>query len=159
MADTPSRARVDGLPAAPLSTDADGAGGSNGVIGGTGVTPTAPVVKGSETSAPRVRVALRLHPDTNERAKYWADKANISANEYMVEAVEEKIRRENGDYDLPTLEIARLNQLIDQMTSLSTNVGNLERVTVTGFDSLMGLTRGDNYLLDAEDGEIGEEQP
>ncbi|MET3172715.1 UNVERIFIED_ORG: putative DNA-binding protein [Arthrobacter sp. UYCu721] len=161
MADTPSRARVDGLPAVPLSTEADSAGGFDGVTGGNGsdVTPTAPVAKGPETSAPRVRVAVRLHPDTNERAKYWADKANISANEYIVEAVEEKVRRENGDYDLPTLEIARLGQLIDQMASLSTNVGNLERVTVTGFDSLMGLTRGDNYLLDTEDGEIGEEQP
>lgn len=77
----------------------------------------------------------------------------------MEEAIEEKIRRENGDYDLPTLEIARLGQLIDQMASLSTNVANLERVTVTGFDSLMGLTRGDNYLLDDEDGEIGEVGP
>lgn len=59
--------------------------------------------------------------------------------------------------DLPTLEIARLNQLIDQMKSLSTNVANPEAVTINGFDSLMGLTRGDNYLLDAEDGEIGAE--
>lgn len=119
----------------------------------------APVNKEATSSGPRVRETVRLHRDTKERASYWADKANISVNEYLVEAIEEKIRRENGDYDLPTLEIARLNQIIDQMAALSTNVGNLERVTVTGFDSLMGLTRGDNYLLDAEDGEIGDQAP
>ena len=100
-----------------------------------------------------------LHPDTDARVQYWAGKAGVSANEYIAEAVEEKIRRENGDYDLPTLEIARLGQLIDQMASLSTNVANLEQVTLTGFDSLLGLTRGDNYLLDEEDGEIGEVGP
>jgi hypothetical protein len=118
-------------------------------------TPVAPVFKGADDADTRVRIAVRLRKDTDQRARYWADKANISVNEYVSEAVEEKIRRENGDYDLPTLEQARLNQLIDQMASLSTNVANLESVTTKGFDALMGLTRGDNYLLDPEEGEIG----
>lgn len=118
-----------------------------------------PVNKDESSTGPRLRVPVRLHKDTKERAAYWADKAGISVNEYMAEAVEEKIRRENGDYDLPTLEIARLNQLVDEMAALTTNVGNLETVTLTGFNSLMGLTRGDNYLLDDEDGEIGDQGP
>jgi predicted DNA-binding protein len=115
----------------------------------------APVFKGADGTDTRVRVPVRLPPDTKERARYWADKANISVNEYISEAVEEKIRRENGDYELPTLEQARMNQLIDEVASLSTNVANLETVTTTGFDALMGLTRGDNYLLDPEEGEMG----
>lgn len=147
VADTPIFAGDDALPVASPS-----AGGAEPEV----ADGVAPVLKDSESSSARVRVPLRVHPDTKERAAYWASKANISVNEYMAMAVEEKVRRENGDYDLPTLEIARLNQLIDQMGSLATNVGNLERVTLTGFDSLMGLTRGDNYLLDEEDGEIGE---
>jgi predicted DNA-binding protein len=116
-----------------------------------------PVPKCAEDGDARVRRAVRLRKDTDQRAMYWADKASISVNEYIAEAVEEKIRRENGDYDLPTLEQARLGQLIDELRSLSINVANLETVTVSGFDSLMGLTRGDNYLLDAEDGEFGAE--
>lgn len=120
-------------------------------------TPVAPVFKVADDAEARVRVAVRLRRDTDQRARYWADKANVSVNEYISEALEEKIRRENGDYDLPTLEIARLNQVIDQMAALSTNVANLELVTINGFDSLMGLTRGDNYLLDPEEGEIGAE--
>ncbi|MFC9755215.1 hypothetical protein [Streptomyces sp. NPDC056921] len=98
---------------------------------------------------------VRLDPDDKQRAKYWADKRGYSSvNEYVAEAVVEKIRRENLDYDLPTLEIARLNELIDQVKALSTNNANLERVVTQGFDSLIGLTRGDNYLLDNEDGEL-----
>ncbi|MDP9903215.1 hypothetical protein [Arthrobacter bambusae] len=100
-------------------------------------------------------VKIRVHPDVHERTKYWAQRHGLSANEYMALAVEEKIARENGDYDLPALEIQRMNQLIDQMVAMSSNVQNLETVVVSGFDSLLGLTRGDsNYLLD-EDGELG----
>lgn len=118
-------------------------------------TPVAPVFRGADGADTRVRVAVRLPRDTDQRARYWAARDDISVNEYIVEAVEEKIRRENSDYDLPTLEQARLNQLIDEVVSLSTNVANLESVTTNGFDALMGLTRGDNYLLDPEEGEIG----
>lgn len=109
----------------------------------------------TETKATaRVRVPLRVHPDTKERAAYWAQKANLSVNEYMAEAVEAAIRRENLDYDLPTLEIQRLAQLIDEVKSLSSNNQNLEVIIRAGFDSLLGLVRGDNYLLEREDGEL-----
>lgn len=119
--------------------------------------PVAPVLKGAADADPRVRRNVRLHRDTDQRAVYWADRGNISVNEYISEAVEEKIRRENGDYDLPTLEQARLAQILDELKSLSTNVANLETVVVSGHDSLMGLTRGENYLADDEDGELGAE--
>lgn len=150
------------VPVADTPTLAKQAGPRSGLPSGTrvdsvavGAPPVAPVLKAPDAEEGRQRTVIRLHPDTKERAKYWAARANVSVNEYMAEAVEEKIRRENGDYDLPTLEIARLGQLIDEVRSLSVNVGNLETVTHQGFDSLMGLTRGDNYLLDPEDGELG----
>ncbi|MCI4659555.1 hypothetical protein [Cryobacterium zhongshanensis] len=110
----------------------------------------------STVKAPdRIRKPVRLHPDTAQRVKYWADKEGLSENEYMVLAIEEKIARANGDYELPTLEQFRLNQIIDEMKALSTNAANLEAVVTSGFDSLLGLTRGDSYLLDNEDGELG----
>ncbi|MEU0942372.1 hypothetical protein ABZ379_06180 [Streptomyces canus] len=108
------------------------------------------------SSSGRQGMFVRLDPDAKQRAEYWADKRGFSSvNEYVAEAVVEKIRRENLDYDLPTLEIARLNELVDQVAALAKNSANLERVVTTGFDSLIGLTRGDNYLLDDEDGELG----
>lgn len=104
----------------------------------------------------RERVFFRLSSDEKQRVEYWAEKRGFSSvNEYVAEAVAEQIRRENLDYDLPTLEIARLNELIDHISALSTNSANLERVVTKGFDSLIGLTRGDEtYLLDDEDGEL-----
>ena len=108
------------------------------------------------SSSGRQGMFVRLDPDDKQRAEYRADKRGFSSvNEYVAEAVVEKIRRENLDYDLPTLEVARLNELVDQVAALAKNSANLERVVTTGFDSLIGLTRGDNYLLDDEDGELG----
>ena len=100
------------------------------------------------------RLTLRINEDDYQRLRYWAARSGISANDYMIEALLAQIRRENGDYDIPTAEVARLNQLVDLVTGLSSNIKSLENVTISGFDSLLGLTRGDNYLLEQEDGDI-----
>ena len=100
------------------------------------------------------RVTATLDDDMFERLKYWSDKKGLSINEYLHDAIVLSIKRENMDYDLPALEIQRLNQLIDGITVLSTNVKSLEDITVSGFDSLLSLCKGDSYLLEAEDGEI-----
>lgn len=114
----------------------------------------------TQKAGPRIATKIRLHEDTLERAKYWAASGDFpSVNEFMVLAVEEKIARVNGDYDLPALEVQRLNQIIDELRAMSTNVTNLESVVTNGFDSLLGLTRGDSYLQDAEDGELELDEP
>ncbi len=93
-----------------------------------------------------VRVTAVLSPDEMERVKYWAASHGVSVNEYVRSAVEGAIRRENRDYDLPTLEVARLNQLVDAIGAMSMNLRNLEHVVVNGFDQFVRLTRGENYL-------------
>ena len=104
----------------------------------------------------RSRVTVRLSPDERERAEYWAAKRGFSSlNEYVANAVSEQVRREMYDFDIPEILVSRMNQLIDETKSLSTNVANLERVSTMGFDSLIGVTKGGNYLLDQpEDGEL-----
>lgn len=99
----------------------------------------------------QLRTTLRLPPDLSQQVKYWAKKKGMSVNDYLLNCIYCYINRENGDYDLPTLEIARLNQLIDYIQSLSENVKSLESVVTDGFGGLMNLVAGDSYLLD-EDG-------
>jgi putative uncharacterized protein cgl1852 len=97
------------------------------------------------------RMTVRLDSAEYETVRFWSSKIGISENDFVREAIALKIRHVNGDYDLPTAEIQRLNQLIDLIGSLSSNISNLEDVTVSGFQSLISLTRGDNYLLDNDD--------
>lgn len=106
----------------------------------------------------KVRTTLRIPGDTSARVEYWASKLGVTETDFMVDAVEEKIARMNGDYDLPTLEQARLAQLLDQVKSLAVTNEQLEVVITKGFDSLLGLARGDNdYLRDKDNGEMDEE--
>lgn len=100
------------------------------------------------------RVTVTVNDDTLKQMQYYANKKNISINQFLNDAIDTAIAWENKDYPIPTLEQARLNQLIDQMAIMSSNMSSLEKVVTSGFDSLLGLTRGDNYLLEHEDGEL-----
>lgn len=100
------------------------------------------------------RLTLRLTDTDYERLSYWADKQGVSINEFVPMVVDRWIAIENGNYNLPTLEQARLNQLIDVVLGMSNNMQSLESVVINGFDSLLKLTKGDNYLLEHQDGEI-----
>ena len=93
-------------------------------------------------------MTLRIDKDTHERLKYWANKKGMAINSYVALAIENAIKYENKDYDLPTAEQQRLNQLIDLITSLLTRISSLEDVTISGFESLISLTRGDSYLME-----------
>ena len=97
------------------------------------------------------RVTATIDMDLFMQLDYWATKREISINEYLKMAIMSQIRLENKDYDLPSAEIARLNQIVDVLESLSVNSKSLEDTIISGFDSLLGLTRGDNYLLDVDD--------
>lgn len=92
------------------------------------------------------RVTAVVNDTDFERIKYWADKKGISINDFVRDSVNLAIRYENRDYDIPTIEVVRLNQLIESMATLSYNVAGLERVVTTGFDALIEATRGENYL-------------
>lgn len=108
----------------------------------------------TEAASQRTRIGVRMNPDTKARIVYWAARHNLSVNDYVTDAVEAAIARENGDYDLPTLEIRRVNELSDRVAGLSSSVDNLSRIVVDGLGSLMALTRGDTNYLGPEDGEL-----
>lgn len=97
------------------------------------------------------RVTVTLSPDEYQQLAYWAASKEMSVNEYLKRAIEMQIKFDLKDYPLPELEVQRLNQLVDVIMALSSNMKSLEDVVVSGFTTLTGLTRGDNYLLD-EDG-------
>lgn len=100
------------------------------------------------------RLTLRLSDKDYDRLSYWSEKVGMSMNEFVPVILDRWVDIENGNYQLPTLEAARLNQIIDVVAGLSSNLQSLESVTINGFDSLLKLTKGDNYLLEHEDGDF-----
>lgn len=100
------------------------------------------------------RIQVVITDDDYIKLKHFAEKKEMTINDYVQEAISFMNKWQMGDVDLPTLEIQRLNQLVDGMAVLSSNVHSLEQVITSGFDSLLGLTRGENYLLEENDGNI-----
>jgi len=98
------------------------------------------------------RITATLDVDMYDKLVYIAEKKDISLSELLRDAVELLIRYENEDYyPLAKLEAERLNQLVDHISILSSNVKNLENLTIEGFSSLINITRGDNYLFDEDE--------
>jgi len=107
----------------------------------------------SEKSKAR-RVSFFATPDEYNQLRYFISQSPqrwSSASDFIRAATAHYISFLNQDYDLPALEIQRLNQLVDTITVLSSNVGSLQDVVTHGFDSLLQLTRGSNYLLEIDD--------
>lgn len=100
------------------------------------------------------RLTLRLTEEDFDKLSYWAKKADMSIQDFVPEILSQYVDIANGNFELPTLEAKRVNQMVEQIAVLSKNVKALEDIVVHGFDSLLGLTRGDNYLLEEEDGDI-----
>lgn len=100
------------------------------------------------------RVTATVDSDTYDKLAYIAEKKEISLSDLLRDAIDLEIRYANEDYyPLAKLEAERINQLTDHIASLSSNIRNLEQLTINGFSSLMSVTRGDNYLLEEDDGQ------
>lgn len=94
------------------------------------------------------KTTLRLPSELMAQVDYWRDRQSMSLNEYIIEAIEHKIRYENKDYNIPDLEVQRLNQMFEVVLNMTERLETLEAIVTHGFNSIIELTRGTNYLLD-----------
>lgn len=98
------------------------------------------------------RITATIDANVYDKLQYIADKKGVSLSDILRDAIDLKIRYENEDYyPLAKLEAERINQLVDHISILSSNIKNLENLTIEGFSSLINITRGDNYLFEEEE--------
>lgn len=115
------------------------------------------VVSDSTQSAPLdKRITFRVSEDDVSKIDHYAEREGLTRSEFMYAAVEYYMKWINSDYDLPRAEIQRLNQLVDGFNSLTKAVENNTNVTLSGFDGMMNIYRGDNYLDQKESGDLDE---
>lgn len=100
------------------------------------------------------RVNMRMYAADYDKLTYWSDAFGMGRTELLLTAMHHYIAHRNKDYDLPTAEIQRLNQMVDAVNNLAKNQELLQQTLVNGLDALLGIARGDNYLSDKEDGSL-----
>lgn len=104
-----------------------------------------------------VRPQIRIDSRTWAAAQYWATGGNtgrppMSTPDYVAEAIAEKVARDCGEFvGEESMLVARMGELIDAFTGLRQDVHNSMQISVRGFDTLVGLTRGDNFLGSLDD--------
>lgn len=98
------------------------------------------------------RVSVRLDDDDYQRLMYWAKRRDESVSDYLRDAIDTMVALENHDFDIPSAMDQRMNQLVETTAALSSEVHELQRIAVSGFESLINVTNGDNYLSDLDEG-------
>lgn len=98
------------------------------------------------------RISALLTEEEYKVLYYWAGKRGMSIGEYVREALARSIRYENRDYtDAPSILVQQQNQIIDGQRAHHEDMVSLMRMLQSLADTVMGLTRGDNYLLEEPD--------
>lgn len=106
----------------------------------------------SETVSQRKteRVTLRLTPEELTYLNYWADKLDVTKTELITQSVSHYVGWIQSDYDIPTALTAQINVLTNAIAAMESSNNNLSKIVISGFDSMLTLSRGDSYLMDPE---------
>ena len=101
------------------------------------------------------RFSLRLSDELKGQMSYWASKENVSDAEFVRLCISEKLERSNGDFDVPSLGLARLNQLVDVVEGLRVEQANFQAMLSSVLSSFTALVHGDDYFsLTSSDEEV-----
>lgn len=92
------------------------------------------------------RKELILPIDDLAKIEYWADIRKQSVSEFLNSAASLYIKFINEDYDIPTLEQQRLNQLIDSQERVAIRLQQLEKTVKSSTATMVRSTNGRNYL-------------
>lgn len=106
-----------------------------------------------------VRVTATLPQDMMMTLKYWSQKKGVSINQYVADAIALSVKLNNEGYKKPTQECERVNQCRDLVLSANESVNSMTTGLITGFDTLLSVTRGYNTFLRNEDGDIDVNTP
>ncbi|MEK4529826.1 hypothetical protein NST38_30955 [Paenibacillus sp. FSL H8-0104] len=105
------------------------------------------------------RQSMRLLEEDKAFIEYWTKMFKFdSTTDFMIRAAQHYVAWRNQDYDLPTAEMQRLNQLIDAMENMVSSNERLANTVTNGFDAMIGIMRGDNYLIEPENGDLVDER-
>ena len=101
-----------------------------------------------------VRVTVTLSADMLMKLSYWAQKHGITINQYIADAVSFSVRKNAEGYKKPTQECDRANKCCELILKTNKAVSGMNKIIISGFDTLLSVTRGYNMFLREEDGDI-----
>lgn len=107
-----------------------------------------------QTTNKTKRYNMRMYDADYALLEYWSGVYGVDKSEFLMDAMKHYIKWRNQDYDLPTAEQARLNQMVDAVENLTARQARLESSVIKSMDAMLGIMRGANYLVEDEDGQL-----
>lgn len=95
------------------------------------------------------RKEISLPKDVIDKIAYWADNRDMTFSEMVDASTSLYIKFINEDYDLPTLEQRRLNELIESQYRIADELKQLQQTVMNTSAVLLRTTNGSNYLSDS----------
>ena len=93
----------------------------------------------------KVKIYVDLDRDVADLADYWQRKKNFaSRKDFITAAIKLYIAIQNQDYDLPTMEIARINQIVETLRNQTDELHALRKAVNNGFSTILDLTNEDD---------------
>lgn len=78
-----------------------------------------------------------------DQVVYYSNKHNETIIEFVEKAIDERIGRLNGDYDIPNITVARMQQMADNMELMREEMRLLRQAINNGFGAVLKLTDDD----------------
>lgn len=101
-----------------------------------------------------MRVTVTLSNDMLVKLGYWAQKHGITINQYIADAVAFSVKKNADGYKTLTQECERVNKCCELILKTNKAVSGMNKTIISGFDTLLSVTRGYNMFLREEDGDI-----
>ena len=115
----------------------------------------APKPTGGNAPGDLVQRHVRFERRLSELIDANAKAASMTASEYIAAAVADRVRRDAGFIDAPTMVDTRLAELTEKVVSLEHTVETMGRTALASLRGISDLARGDSYLADR----VGKEYP
>lgn len=94
------------------------------------------------------RLSLFLKQDDYDRINYYSNKLGIDKNELLIRSINHYIDWYNKDFDIPTAEVKRINQLVSNQKINNDILQELNSSILSLTKMIMNLNNGTGYLMD-----------
>lgn len=92
----------------------------------------------------KIKLYFDVDQDTADLIDYWKHKNNFaSRKDLLCAALNQYIAIQNQDYDLPTIEVARINQIIEVLHNQTDELHALRKAVNNGFSTVLDLSDED----------------
>lgn len=102
---------------------------------------------------------IRMSAARVEMARRFADRVGMTLADYVEGALTDRMRRDYGLVDAPSVYDTKFNELIDAVASLRGVVEHTASANTRQMDKILELARGDNYLTNRIDDAYGDADP